>query len=391
VYSLTSLGFARQSFSAEAPPQWRQEGRFSQVKRVLKHVGLTMAQVSALTSRHYGKRTPYFIPPSFLYRQKRGITPHICQVVALSQVTGYRFADWMNLCGFDLQVILALQLKIHTERTAIVTPSHTVSGSDSSLVAGNSRRQNSNGRYFFAKIGSRDAVVYPRLLPGTIVRADRSYPPQVLDDASAADRLWLVEHAGGLTCCYVKRVDSEHVVLLPNRPPLSAWPLRLSREARILGLVDLELCPPEAARVEPLCGPTKSELLPMAPHGGGMSFSKLLRVSRSRAGLTLRAAHEMTKRVASLLRNPHYRIALGLLSDYEATDKLPRHTAKIMTLCIVYGIDPWELMEAGGIHIDDSDKAALFPQDRKGHSDLFFAPTNRTPVGVQMTEMAPSA
>ena len=328
-----------------------------------------MTRLSALTSMHYGRETPYFIPPTFLFKQRRGITPHICQIVALSQLTGYRFADWMSLWGFDLRLILALQLKIHTERTAIVTPGPTGPACDSSPVFWDTKLKKANGRYFFAKIGSRDAVVYPKLLPGSIVRADRSYPPQVLDDASAKDRLWLVEHSGGLTCCHVKRVDTEHVVLLPNRPPLSAWPLRLSRDARILGLVDLELRPREPARFEPTCGATKSELLPAASDGAsGTSFSKLLRLSRARAGLTLRAAHEMTLRVAHQLQDRHYRIALGLLSDYEAIDKLPRHIAKIMTLCIVYGIDPWELMEAGGIHIDDSNKTTLFSQGSR--SDL---------------------
>jgi len=322
-----------------------------------------MARLSALTSMHYGRETPYFIPPTFLFKQRQGITPHICQIVALSQLTGYRFADWMNLWGFDLGLILALQLKIHTERTAIVTPGPTTPACDSSLIGWDPTLRKANGRYFFAKIGSRDAAVYPRLLPGSIVRADRSYSPQVLDDASSKDRLWLVEHSGGLTCCHVQRVDTEHVVLLPKRPPSSAWPLRLSREARILGLVDLELRPREVARFEPTCGAMKSELLPAASDdASGMSFSKLLRVSRSRAGLTLRAAHELTLRVAHQLQDRHFRIALGLLSDYEATDKLPRHVAKIITLCVVYGIDPWELMEAGGIRIDDSNKAALFSE-----------------------------
>ena len=365
--SLRSQTSTWQSSSPQITPKWHWEGRAGQLKQVLQRIGLTMAQVSALTGMRYGKKTVYFIPPTLLFRQKQGITPHICQIVALSQVTGYRFTDWMNVCGFDLKLILGLQLRIHTERTAIVTPAHTFPACDSSLVAWDSRPQ-PNGRYFFAKIGSRDAVVYPRLMPGSIVRADRSYSQHALDDATSANRLWLVEHSGGLTCCYVKRVDTEHVVLLPNRPPLSSWPLRLSREARILGLVDLELHPREAAPFEPMGTPTKSELYPSTPHDHRMGFSKLLRLSRSRAGLTLRAAHEMTIRVAGLLGNRHYRIALGLLSDYEAIDKLPRHVAKIMSLCIVYGIDPWELMEASGIHIDDSNKATLFPE--YGRSDL---------------------
>jgi hypothetical protein len=112
--------------------------------------------------------------------------------------------------------------------------------------------------------------------------------------------------------------------------------------------------------------PIKSELLTMPSHAGiGMTFSRLLRLSRARTGLTLRAAHQMTRQIAGLLGNRDYSIPLGLLSDYEAMNKLPRHIAKIMSLCIIYGIDFWEMMEAGGSRIDDSDKAHLFryPQD----------------------------
>jgi hypothetical protein len=75
----------------------------------------------------------------------------------------------------------------------------------------------------------------------------------------------------------------------------------------------------------------------------------------------------MTLHIAQLLRNRDYSIPLGLLSDYEATNKLPRHIAKIISLCIIYGIDFWEMMEAGGSRIDDSDKSRLFlsPQDER--------------------------
>jgi len=314
-----------------------------------------MCQVSALTCMRYGKKTPYFIPPTFLYKQKNGITPHICQIAALSQVTGYRFSDWMNVCGFDLKLIPALQLVVHTERTAIVTPIDAVLGCDSSIIPWSSRSEQSNRRYFFAKIGNRDAVVYPKLLPGSVVRADRCYSPHLLDGPYSDDLLWLVEHPGGVACCHVKRLDHEHIVLLPSRPPLSAWPLHLSREARILGLVDLELRPRKSQPFEPMYIPIKSELPTMpAPGRNGMSFSRLLRLSRARTGLTLRAAHQMTLHVAQLLRNRDYRIPLGLLSDYEATNKLPRHIAKIMSLCIIYGIDFWEMMGASGNRIDAS-------------------------------------
>lgn len=375
VYELVRLPLEKSAFynvdlAIEPMPTWDQEICAAQVRHVLRRMGLTMTHVSSLTSMRYGKKSAYFMPGTFLYRQRQGVTPHICQIVALSQITGYRFADWMKIYGFDLRLIPILQVRVHTERTSIVTPSQIRPSYDSSIVLRNASLRKENERYLFAKIGSRDAVVYPTVLPGSIVRADRCHAPEALDKASGDDRLWLVEHAGGVTCCYVKPVDAEHVMLLPNRPPLSGWPLRLLKEVRILGLVDLELRPREPAQFRPMCGVTRSELLPQARSYASSSadFSTLVRISRSRSSLTLRAAHEMTMRIAKLLGNRQYGIALGLLSDYEATNRVPRHVAKIISLCITYGIDPFELTGAGGIHIDDSDKAPLVLPD--GRCDL---------------------
>lgn len=323
-----------------------------------------MAQVSALTRAHYGAKTPYFIPASFVYKLKKGTTPHICQIVALSRFTGYRFADWMNLCGFDLKLVLALQLKLHEERTVIVTPDQDFLTDHSPIGSGGPEK--SHPRYLFAKIGRRDAVVYPSLAPGSIVRADRWYSRDALEDDFAHERIWLVQHSGGLICCFVKRIDSEHVCLLPQRAPLTPWPVSIPREARLLGLVDLELRPRKTAPSKPMCSPGKWELIPAPPKGNThREFSLLLQTTRSRAGLTFRAAHQMTRKIASLLGSRDYAISLGLLSDYEAMNKIPRHVAKIMSLCIIYGIDPLVLIKSGGIRIDDLGKTSFFPEHRE--------------------------
>lgn len=352
--------------SLEPTPGWDKEVCAKQVKQVLRRMGLTMTRVSSLTKMRYGEDTAYFIPRSFLHRQRHGITPHICQMVALSQVTGFRFVDWMKLCGFDFELIRALQLRVHTERTAIIVQSQASISPDSRILLRNSGFQNKDDRYLFAKIGSRDAVAYPNVLPGSVVRADRCHIADVFEKGSADDRLWLVEHPGGITCCFVKPVDTSHVLLLPNHPPLSGWPLRLSREVRILGLVDLELRPREPGLFRPMRRLTRSEIpFQMDSRDSSVNFSTLLRISRARSGLTLRAAHEMTIRVARLLGNREHAIALGLLSDYEAMNTVPRHVAKIMSLCIIYGIDLFELMRAGGVYIDDSDKAPLVPIDAR--------------------------
>lgn len=365
---LEKSAFYNVDLSIESTPTWDQRICAAEVRHVLRRMALTMTDVSSLTSTRYGKKSAYFIPRTFLYRQRQGGTPHICQIVALSQITGYRFIDWVKIYGFDLRLIPALQLRIHTERTSIVTKG--IPSGDPSIVLRDPSLQKENERYLFAKIGSRDAVAYPTVVPGSIVRADRRHASDVFDKASDDDRLWLVEHPGGLTCCYVKPVDSQHVVLLPNCPPLSGWPLRLSSEVRILGLVDLELRPREPAQYRPMCGVARYEFLPRVGRyqSSSVDLSTLLRVSRMRSGLTLRAAHEMTMRIVELLGNVEYRIALGLLSDYEAMNRVPRHVAKIMSLCIIYGIDPFELIGACGIHIDDTGKAPLVPHG--GRSDL---------------------
>jgi hypothetical protein len=105
-----------------------------------------------------------------------------------------------------------------------------------------------------------------------------------------------------------------------------------------------------------------------------MKFSELLRSSRGRTGLTFRAAHRLTRTIAQVLGNREYAIALGLLSDYEAMGKLPRHIAKIFSLCVVYCMDVVDLMESVGVRIDDSTKLPLPQPDyrlplRSGYSD----------------------
>src|SRR5579859_6798571 len=112
---LENCAFQRGNFRFLTAPDCDGLGRAKQIKHVLKRVGLTVSRASALTGTRYGSNTPYYVPPTFLNKTRIGLTPHVCQLVALSQVTGYRFGDWMNLCGFDLRLILPLQLEVHSE------------------------------------------------------------------------------------------------------------------------------------------------------------------------------------------------------------------------------------------------------------------------------------
>jgi hypothetical protein len=80
----------------------------------------------------------------------------------------------------------------------------------------------------------------------------------------------------------------------------------------------------------------------------------LLQTSRERSGLTFRSAHELSISIAQALHDKHYAISIGLLSDYETIDTPPRHTAKIITSCILYGIDFFQYLNCGHIQYDDS-------------------------------------
>lgn len=350
------------------------DARAQSVRNILCQDGRTITQLSAATRRCYGSRSPYFIPPSFLYQLRSGVTPHVCQIVSLSESTGYRFVDWLRIFGFDLHQIPRLQIRLHPERTTLVTPmedcfepflrqpSFGYERGASSAPWPQPGGWNGERRYLFVKIGSSDAAGCPRLSPGSIVRVDRHYAHRVrgLDHCSRRDLLWLVEQPDGLACSQVRWIDDRQIVLLPSRPPWGTWPLHIPTEARILGWVETDIRPLQQVKLQPRAGPVHLEQrFPPHQREERMRFSDLLRISRGRTGLTFRAAHQLTRAIARILGDPEYGIALGMLSDYEAMGRLPRHIAKILSLCVAYCIDVRELMESAGVLIDDSAKLPL--------------------------------
>src|ERR1700730_892785 len=233
---LAGPAFRQTEVSEDAARQCHLDARVESIRNILAQGGQYVAGLSFASRQRYGTRSPYFIPPTFLYKLRLVITPHGCQIVALSEITGYRFLDWMRVCGFDLHQIPRLQVRLHTERTVLVTPIQFQTSflpeswaSDESFPGpsicsrpGTVGRSGS-GRYLFAKIGRRDAVVYPELIPGSVVRVDRchAHGMRVADQRAMPDRLWLVEHPGGLTGSLVRWIDDEPNVL-PTRAPPSA-------------------------------------------------------------------------------------------------------------------------------------------------------------------------
>lgn len=352
--------------------------RAQKIKCGLKSAGLTLERLSILTAERYGRSSPYFIPPTFCYKLAMGVTPHICQIAALSAITKYPFTGWMTAFGFDLAQIPRLQVKLHHDHTVLVTPLERdtdgfVSRQDPrSAVRTFAKARPSPhwerkpdcglaGRYLYAKIGTADTWAFPELVPGSIVRVDtRNQGSATFGANLESGPFYLVEHVGGLTCCRVKQLDDRHILLLSRQSTQSSFPLRLEEEARILGRVDNELRP---RRVNPELKPAaefraERSLLYRKP-ATGLALCSLLRSSRERSGLTFRSAHDISIKIARALNDKHYAISIGLLSDYEAIGVPPRHIAKIITLCILYGIDFFQYMNCAGIQYDDSSTSRM--------------------------------
>ena len=344
--------------------------RAAEIKCALKSAGLTLSQVSALTIRRYGKSSPYFLPPTFLHKLIAGVTPHICQIAALSAITRCRFTDWMRAFGFDLPQIPRLQVRLHRERTVLITPvererRETIAGpyktgaiADTNHFSGfrsTTPLSPVDELYLYAKIGTSDSSTFPELLPGSIVRVDtRSKGLDGFSDNARSGPIYLVERVGGLTCCRVKQIDNRHILLLSQLSPQSSIPLRMEDEVRILGKIDTELRPAQVAPV--LSHSTDSGLTNSSLRQNLHNTSRLcalLQASRERSGLTFRSAHKISILIAQAFHDKHYAISIGLLSDYETMNHPPRHIAKIITLCVVYGIDFYHYLNCAGIPFND--------------------------------------
>ena len=313
------------------------------LKALLKEAGFTVKLVSATSARFYGRSSSFFIPGAFLYKLRAGISPHVCQLAALSRITGISFWRCMQACGHDAQIISSLQLRLERDQTVL-------------LPLPLQRQINTRGR--FAKIGKDDAQVIPELAPDSIVRVKVTGDTCMPAETSEQSRLWLIEHEHGLACCRLEAVGRDHARVVPPRAPFWGWPLKINREIRILGEVDLRGLRSSLDKLpdpgEPDDGGSDGA------HNCQLTFSKLLQAARARAGLPFRAAHELSIQVAQLL-GPDYAVGLGALCDYEASDRVPRHIAKLLALCTVYCMDFMTVIKTAGIHILESGEAEISP------------------------------
>ncbi len=354
------------------------------VRAILASKGLTLYQVSQRTRNFYGRSSPYFLPHNLYYDLGlRTFSPSLHQLFALSKISGCRFSDWLRVFGFNPEDILRLQVRLPSKRTMLLDyslddaeswfpwfqnkpggfPAPAIAPIGQLLALAAPRRLHSllhskKNNFLYAKVGREDALAFPDLLPGTIVRADTRTAEAMLPTRNdmAPDSLFLIEHANGFCCCRLQTLGKNRVIPLSAQLPYAQVELQLHDEVRVLGVLDLEirsLLKPEQPDVPKEFAkhwrPSK-----MAPQE--TKLSHLLRHARLRMGLSFREASAMSRRVAAEVGDEQYFAAPGSLSDYEALDTPPRHIHKAITLCAVYGLQFSTFLNSAGLDLEEAGK-----------------------------------
>jgi len=333
-----------------------------------------------LTVKLYGRSSPYFLPHNLYYDLGRGtFTPSLHQLFALSRISDYRFNDWLRVFRFDPENIARLQVLLPSKRTTLLDPSLddpeswipwfcTKGGSLETpaiaplgqlvKLAGAKRLRSflqvDNDNFLYAKLGWEDAFAFPNLLPESIVRANTLLPKPLLPAGSAPNCLFLIEHANGFCCCRLQAVAKDRVVPLSAHLPYTAIELKLPEEARVLGVLDLEIRSLINREQPDVPEELAKHWRPLKLASDQTKLSHLLRNARLRMGLSFRDASALSRRIASELGDEQYFAAPGSLSDYETLDAPPRHIHKAITLCAVYGLRFSTFLKSIDLHWQDA-------------------------------------
>jgi transcriptional regulator with XRE-family HTH domain len=350
------------------------------VQAILDSKELTLYRVSQESIELYGRSSPFFLPHNLYYDLRTGsFTPSIHQISALSRISGYRVVDWLRVFGYILEDITRLQVEVPSKRTIVLDTSLTDSNEwipwlDNRAVgvsipsiapmarllkSASGQRigflKNPNARSFlYAKVGTEDALAFPDLAPGSIVRVN----PDVADSArgetsSISDRIFLVEHSQGFCCCRISTLDDGAILLFDNRLRHARVELHTPREAKIWGSVDFEFRP-LLHTAEPKVPKDLARRWRPQPLPSSKNFGQLLKTTRKRRNLSVRDAARMSRTIADVLKNGRYKISPSSLSDYELRNVAPRDFHKIITLCSIYGLQFESVMRRIGIDLADA-------------------------------------
>jgi transcriptional regulator with XRE-family HTH domain len=303
-------------------------------------------------------------------------------------LSGYRMVDWLALFGISLDDVSRFQVFFPSSRTVeldtriyradaplpwlydlkeadLLTPLAPLS----QWVALGSRRRldsiapRAKKTFRYLKIGSHDALAFPDLLPGSIVR--------VRDDFSALRHapfgktpgrtMFLVQHGKGITCSRLYRSEPDKIVLCSRQLPYAPLDLAVGAEGVVLGTADLEI-----RSVATIQKPVVSAALeryrtprPLSPASPTLTAGEFIQRARKSCGISFREASERSRVIARELGDRRYYCSPSALSDYETRKFAPRHVHKLISICAIYFSGASELLEACGAALDGAGAHAM--------------------------------
>jgi transcriptional regulator with XRE-family HTH domain len=347
------------------------------VQSILASKGLTLYRASRQSVALYGPSSPYFLPHNLYYDLRTGsFRPSIYQIFALSRISAYRVADWLQVFGFDLEDITRLQILLPSKRTIVLDTSLTDSnewipwfrnrplGEPIPSITPLARLLELGPRkpiasvspldqhFVYAKVGGEDAFAFPDLIPGSIVRVNPNITANLAfrENSAISDHLFLVEHNKGFFCCRIRILGGGVIVPFDNGLSYAQVELHCPQQATVWGAVDLELRPLLRGR-EPKVPKDLARQWKPQPLPAPESFGQLLKSTRKRMNLSIREAAAMSGTVAEVLNDERYRTSPSSLSDYELSNIPPRDFHKIITLCSIYGLQFQTVMERMGVDL----------------------------------------
>jgi hypothetical protein len=351
------------------------------VKSILASKHLTLHRASERSATLFGRRSPYYVPHNLYYDLSHGsFSPSLFQLFAFSRISDYRLRDWLQVFGFDIGTIPRLQIQPASRRTALLESSlddptsripwfqNLRSGAPPADVVPLSqlldwtqpRRLASLPKpaknFLYAKIGDEDAMAFPELLPGSIVRVNLGITDKALQRITgegSAD-LFLIQHARGVCCCHIRAVGRGRIATISTQLPYAQVQFRVPEEARIVGVADFEirslLRPQPPSIAKRLSKRWRPDVLSPEPS----QLGPLLRRARLEMGLSFRAAAAMSRQIADALGDGRYFTASGSLSDYEVLNTPPRHFHKIVSFCAIYSLRLNTIFETLGLNLREA-------------------------------------
>jgi transcriptional regulator with XRE-family HTH domain len=359
------------------------------VRSIFAARGLSLADVSRASRLLVAGERRGYIPHNFysVLRASR-FSPSLYHLVTLSAVSGYRLMDWLAIFGISLDDVPRFQTAFPALRTveldtrvyrsnSLIQWFYDLKEIDLSsplaplsrwLATGALRRLDSIfctalSRYRYVKIGSEDALAFPDLVPGSIVRLNPRFrpPKRTARAGNRPGRVFLVEHSNGLVCARLCRSEARKIVLCSRHLPYAPVELEEGTEAVVRGVADLEIRPlgrTDRPVVPATLGrfwtPSPLPKLVLTSNAG-----EFIRHARKKSGLSFRQASERTRLIARELDDSQYYCSPSALSDYETRRLPPRHVHKLVSICAVYFASAAEFLKVSGVGLVEADKLPM--------------------------------